>query len=116
MALLAEEKLQMTRKQTPEAHQSFTSVLKPNGTVEVRIPNPIPRDPNSATVAAYQVGIPTMEDRVKLLLLSDIIADPIFGMLRTKHQLGYVVFGYTAFRGSVAEVRVLVQGFREDPD
>merc|ERR1719174_2512554 len=98
------------------SYDSVTNVLKPRDTVEVRVANPIVGDPNSATLVAYQVGIPTIEDRVKLLLISDIIGDPIFAELRTKHQLGYVVFGWATVHESVAEFRVLVQGFREDPD
>eukprot|EP00450_Noctiluca_scintillans_P027339 CAMPEP_0194534898 /NCGR_PEP_ID=MMETSP0253-20130528/73257_1 /TAXON_ID=2966 /ORGANISM="Noctiluca scintillans" /LENGTH=1001 /DNA_ID=CAMNT_0039380605 /DNA_START=46 /DNA_END=3048 /DNA_ORIENTATION=- len=116
MAQLAERALNISRTQAIVAEPAKTMVVKPNGRVEVRVKNPINGDPNSATVVAYQVGIPTMEDRVALLLLGDIIGDPFFTMLRTHHQLGYTVFGYTTYRGSVAEIRVLVQGFRKDPD
>jgi len=116
MSKVAEEELQITREQPAISLSSSTLVLKHKGTVEVRVANPIPKDPNHATIASYQVGIPNIEDRVKLMLLGDIIQDPVFAMLRTKYQLGYVVFGYTSFNGGVAEIRVLVQGFREDPD
>eukprot|EP00928_Gymnodinium_smaydae_P035808 TRINITY_DN25131_c0_g5_i1.p1 TRINITY_DN25131_c0_g5~~TRINITY_DN25131_c0_g5_i1.p1 ORF type:complete len:1028 (-),score=269.41 TRINITY_DN25131_c0_g5_i1:51-3134(-) len=113
---MVEESLHITREQAPAAHVPDTRVLRPNGSVEIRIPNPIGGDPNSATMASYQVGIPTIEERVKLMLLGEIIQDPVFMMLRTTHQLGYVVFGFTAFQGSVAELRILVQGFRKTPD
>jgi len=116
MALIAEEQLKVTRDQEKVSLTRSSSVLKPDSTVEIRIPNPIVGDPNSATLAAYQVGIPTIQDRVTLQLLGDIIGDPVFDTLRTKHQLGYVVFGYTTLHKSVAEVRVLVQGFRKNPD
>merc|ERR1719324_377381 len=87
MALLAEEQLKITREQSAVTHTMNISVLKPNGAVEVRIPNPIPGDANHATLAAYQWGIPTLSDQLKVLLIGDIISDPVFDTLRTKHQL-----------------------------
>jgi len=91
-------------------------VLNPSHPLEVRIPNPIPGDPNSATLVTYQFGIPSIEDRVHLAMLSEVINRPVFEALRTERQLGYVVFGYVAPHGSIVEVRVIVQGFREGPD
>merc|ERR1719378_1440843 len=97
MASVIEEQLMITRAQKPVEHTMNVSVLKPDSAVEVRIPNPIPGDPNSATLAAYQWGIPTLAEQLKMLLIGDIISDPVFATLRTKHQLGYVVFGHTSF-------------------
>jgi len=55
-----------------------------------------------------------------LEMLDAIISDPVFSTLRTEHQLGYVVFGWVSFHrakeGVVGEVRVLVQGDKENPD
>lgn len=96
--------------------EDYPVVLKPDKELEIRVSNPIPQDPNSATIAAYQFGIPTLADRVRFSMISGIIDRPVFEVLRTEHQLGYVVFGYVTAHKDVLEVRVLVQGFRKDPD
>eukprot|EP00446_Apocalathium_sp_SHHI-4_P032660 CAMPEP_0177230770 /NCGR_PEP_ID=MMETSP0367-20130122/42401_1 /TAXON_ID=447022 ORGANISM="Scrippsiella hangoei-like, Strain SHHI-4" /NCGR_SAMPLE_ID=MMETSP0367 /ASSEMBLY_ACC=CAM_ASM_000362 /LENGTH=1017 /DNA_ID=CAMNT_0018681241 /DNA_START=38 /DNA_END=3091 /DNA_ORIENTATION=- len=92
------------------------TVVKPEEPIEIRIPNPIPGDPNSATLVTYQFGVPTIADRLHLAMLGEIMDRPVFEALRTERQLGYVVFGYVAPHSSIVEVRVLVQGFREGPD
>jgi len=92
------------------------TVINPKEEVEIRMQNPIPGDPNSATLVAYQFGVPDVKDRIHLAMLGSIIDRPVFEVLRTEHQLGYVVFGYVAPHVSIVEVRVLVQGFREGPD
>eukprot|EP00930_Biecheleria_cincta_P034902 TRINITY_DN24053_c0_g1_i1.p1 TRINITY_DN24053_c0_g1~~TRINITY_DN24053_c0_g1_i1.p1 ORF type:complete len:1037 (+),score=233.28 TRINITY_DN24053_c0_g1_i1:89-3199(+) len=96
--------------------EDYPVVLKPDKELEIRVSNPIPQDPNSATIAAYQFGIPTLADRVRFSMISGIIDRPVFEVLRTEHQLGYVVFGYVTAHRDVLEIRVLVQGFRKDPD
>jgi len=108
--------LQITREQASVSHTGALTVVKPKEEVEVRIANPIAQDRNSATLVTYQFGVPTVADRVRLAMLGEIIERPVFETLRTEHQLGYVVFGYVAPHHSIVEVRVLVQGFREDPD
>eukprot|EP00438_Fugacium_kawagutii_P005886 Skav214421 [mRNA] locus=scaffold586:233033:236433:+ [translate_table: standard] len=40
----------------------------------------------------------------------------VFQILRTEHQLGYVVFGFATAHMDILEVRILVQGFRSSPD
>lgn len=96
--------------------EDYPVVLKPEKELEIRVSNPIPHDPNSATIAAYQFGIPTLADRVRFSMISGIIDRPVFEVLRTEHQLGYVVFGYVTAHKDILEIRVLVQGFRKDPD
>jgi len=91
-------------------------VVDPKEDLEVRVANPIPDDPNSATIVVYQFGVPTIADRIHLAMITEVIDRPIFETLRTEHQLGYVVFGYAAPHASIVEVRVIVQGFRESPD
>jgi secreted Zn-dependent insulinase-like peptidase len=111
-----EQGLGVTRDQSEVEHEGHPLVVDPGEELEVRVPNPIAGDPNSATLAVYQFGVPTIADRVHLSMLSDIINRPVFEVLRTRHQLGYVVFGYVTQHASILEVRVLVQGFREPPD
>jgi insulysin len=116
---LVEEKLKMENLRSAKKEElevTRLAVLKPKEEVEVLVENPIPDDPNHATIAAYQFGVPTIADRAHLSLLSGIIERPVFETLRTKHQLGYVVFGYATLHQNIAEVQVLVQGFRENPD
>jgi len=91
-------------------------VLDPMQPMEVRVANPIRNDPNSATMVAYQFGVPSLLDRVHLSMLGEIIDRPVFEALRTERQLGYVVWGFVAPHSSILEVRVVVQGFRESPD
>jgi insulysin len=116
MTLAIEDKLGVSRKDKKLSHTGATQVLNPKEEVEVRMHNPLQDDPNHATLAAYQFGVPTMKERVHMALIGDIIERPVFEILRTEHQLGYVVAGYVALHVSTAEVRILVQGFREDPD
>jgi insulysin len=116
---MVEEKLEMKDLRSAKKEElevTRLAVLKPKEEVEIRIENPIPDDPNHATIAAYQFGVPTIADRAHLSLLSGMIERPVFETLRTKHQLGYVVFGYATLHQNIAEVQVLVQGFRENPD
>lgn len=111
-----EAQLGVSRKDKALSHIGTTQVLNPKEEIEVRVRNPLLDDPNHATLATYQFGVPTIKERVHMALIGDIIERPVFETLRTEHQLGYVVAGYVALHVSTAEVRVLVQGFREDPD
>lgn len=117
-AITEEVETQLGVKNTkmPEEKEGHLLVLKPSEPVEIRIANPIPEDPNSATLVTYQFGIPSVADRIHLAMLGEFIDRPVFETLRTEHQLGYVVFGYVTTHASIVEVRVLVQGFREGPD
>jgi len=95
---------------------AMSRVLDVKGTIEVRMANPIPGDANNAVVNAYQYGVPDVSERVKILMLGKMIANPIYDTLRTKEQLGYVVDGGMMQHQSVLELRVIVQGEKEAPD
>lgn len=84
--------------------------------VELRMRNPIPGDSSHAIVDAYQFGVPDISEKVRLLLISKMISTPVYDELRTKKQLGYVVFGTVFVHASVLELRVVVQGNKELPD
>jgi len=101
----------LTRAQAQRAH-----ALVASQPVEVRMRNPIPLDINHATVNSYQYGVPDISERVKLLLLGKMIANPVYDTLRTKKQLGYIVFGFMTEHVSVLELTILVQGSKESPD
>jgi len=91
-------------------------VLVVNRTVEVRMKNPVPDDANHAIVNSYQYGVTDVSERVRLMLLGKMIENPVYDELRTKKQLGYIVFGFITEQVSVLELRVLVQGNKEVPD
>ncbi|CAK9082845.1 Insulin-degrading enzyme (Insulin protease) (Insulinase) (Insulysin) [Durusdinium trenchii] len=100
----------------PRSSKLEPLVLNLPKALEIRVANPIPQDVNSATVASYQFGVPSLSDRLRFSLISQIIDRPVFQTLRTEQQLGYVVFGFAAVHVDILEVRVLVQGFQESPD
>merc|ERR1719265_1637359 len=85
-----------------EANRAQVLVVKEP--IEVRMKNPIPGDKNHATVNSYQFGVPDVSERVKLLLLGKMIANPVYDTLRTKKQLGYVVFGFVTQHIGVLEL------------
>jgi len=93
-----------------------TRVLEASRSVEVRLANPIPKDANSATINAYQYGVPDVAERVRLLMLGKMISNPAYDELRTKEQLGYVVFALLMPHQNTLEMRVIVQGAKENPD
>jgi len=105
------------KKILKKAEAARTKALVADGeNIEVRMKNPIPGDNNSATINMYQYGIPDVSQRVKLLMLGQMIANPVYDELRTKEQLGYVVFGGVMQHVGVLELRVIVQGAKQGPD
>lgn len=90
--------------------------VKSGTEVQVKMKNPIPGDSDSAIINAYQFGVPDVADRVKMLMIGQMIAQPIYDTLRTQQQLGYVVSGSVASRLSTMELRVVVQGSKEGPE
>ncbi|ANB12559.1 Ste23p [Sugiyamaella lignohabitans] len=68
---------------------------------------------NSCIDYTMQVGLITeAEKRVTLELLAEIAHEPAFNQLRTKEQLGYVVFGGVRSTRTTMGYRVLVQSER----
>jgi insulysin len=90
--------------------------VRGEGAVQVRMANPIPHDSNNAVVNAYQFGVPDVADRVKLLMLGKMISQPAYDELRTKQQLGYVVFAIMVPHLSTLEMAIIVQGAKKAPD
>lgn len=90
--------------------------VRGDAAVQVRMANPIPQDSNNAVVNAYQFGVPDVADRVKLLMLGKMISQPAYDELRTKQQLGYVVFAIMVPHLSTLELAVIVQGAKKAPD
>jgi len=95
---------------------AMARALRVNRDVEVRMKNPIPKDSNNAVVNAYQFGVPDVADRVKLLMLGKMISQPAYDELRTKEQLGYVVFAIMMPHLSTLQLVMIVQGAKKAPD
>eukprot|EP00933_Yihiella_yeosuensis_P021123 TRINITY_DN167_c0_g1_i1.p1 TRINITY_DN167_c0_g1~~TRINITY_DN167_c0_g1_i1.p1 ORF type:complete len:1051 (-),score=281.16 TRINITY_DN167_c0_g1_i1:207-3359(-) len=108
--------LNLLSKESADDEKDIPTVIKPKKEIEIHAANPIHGDVNHATMVAYQYGIPTIPDRIKITVLSDVMQHYMFDILRTKYQLGYTVFGMASMHRDVAEVRVLVQGVKETPD
>lgn len=102
-------------KSLPKAEVAESEALKADD-IEVEMPNPIPGDENSATVNAYQLGVPDVAERVKALMLGKMISQPAYDTLRTKDQLGYIVFGVMMPHLDVLELRLIVQGSKATPE
>jgi len=105
-----------TSKVLRKEEAARSQALKSSGDVEVRMQNPIPQDSNNAVVDAYQFGVPSVADRVKLLMLGKMISQPAYDELRTKQQLGYVVFAVVFPHLSTLQLVMIVQGAKKAPD
>mmetsp|Transcript_53193 Transcript_53193/g.151582 ORF Transcript_53193/g.151582 Transcript_53193/m.151582 type:complete len:1166 (-) Transcript_53193:77-3574(-) len=90
--------------------ERVTKVVKPAHPVEVRMKNPRPADPNDAIVVSLLWGVSTVESRVTLGLLGQILSTLAYNELRTSRQLGYVVSAGAAIASNVHYISVVVQG------
>lgn len=93
-----------------------TRALRSDRDVQVRMVNPIAKDSNNAVVNAYQFGVPAVAERVKLLMLGKMLSQPAYDELRTKEQLGYVVFAVVMPHLSTLQLVMIVQGAKKAPD
>ncbi|XP_045464651.1 insulin-degrading enzyme [Harmonia axyridis] len=57
----------------------------------------------------YQCGMQSTQTNMKLELFSKIIQEPCFNILRTKQQLGYIVFSGIRRSNGVLGLRIIVQ-------
>ncbi|CAH0553954.1 unnamed protein product [Brassicogethes aeneus] len=57
----------------------------------------------------YQCGLQSKENNMKLELFAQIIQEPCFNILRTKEQLGYIVFSGIRRSNGVQGLRIIVQ-------
>ncbi|RZC37709.1 insulin-degrading enzyme, partial [Asbolus verrucosus] len=57
----------------------------------------------------YQCGLQSKENNMKLELFAQIIQEPCFDILRTKEQLGYIVFSGIRRSNGVQGLRIIVQ-------
>ena len=80
------------------------------------MPVPNPNEPNSALTYYVHFG-PLTEPRlrVKAALLAQILTEPAFDILRTKEQLGYIVFAsrWSSPGASDTGLRIVIQSERD---
>jgi secreted Zn-dependent insulinase-like peptidase len=101
----------------PEDEEFQPAVVHPKNNTSLRMRNPIDGDANHATVNVYQwPSIPTIAERVNLLILGSMLHRKAFDELRTSRQLGYVVSAGVVPHGPIGELKVLVQGTKADPE
>ncbi|XP_043685976.1 insulin-degrading enzyme isoform X1 [Vespula pensylvanica] len=64
---------------------------------------------SSCTEVYYQSGLQSTKSNMLLELLTQIISEPCFNILRTKEQLGYIVFSGIRRTNGVQGLRVIIQ-------
>jgi len=64
---------------------------------------------SSCTMVYYPIGLQSTESNMLLELLAQIIAEPCFNTLRTKEQLGYIVFSGIRRSSGAQGLRIIVQ-------
>lgn len=80
---------------------------------ELKVPNP--NEPNSALTYYCHVGnISNPRSRATFRLLAQILHEPAFNVLRTKEQLGYIVYASEWQGTESVGLRILVQS-EKDP-
>jgi insulysin len=73
-------------------------------------------EPNSCTVSLYQIGAVEVDTNAALSVLSHLLQEPAYSILRTEEQLGYIVFSQIKTNGlNIKHVMILVQGDAYDP-
>ncbi|KOC65774.1 Insulin-degrading enzyme, partial [Habropoda laboriosa] len=64
---------------------------------------------SSCTQVYYQIGMESIESNMLLELLAQILSEPCFTTLRTKEQLGYIVFSGVRKTNGTQGLRIIVQ-------
>ncbi|KOX69206.1 Insulin-degrading enzyme [Melipona quadrifasciata] len=67
---------------------------------------------SSCTQVYYQTGLQSTESNMLLELLAQILSEPCFTTLRTKEQLGYIVFSGVRRTNGAQGLRIIVQSDR----
>jgi secreted Zn-dependent insulinase-like peptidase len=93
-----------------------TPIVNTSQPVEVRAANPRQGDPNDVTVITVLGGVSTVEQRVVVDLLGQILSSLAYEELRTKRQLGYVVSAGASRISNILHVTALVQGTKLNAD
>lgn len=91
-------------------------MLEPGHTYIHRRTTPNPEEANSCVQNVYMVGATEPKSLGLARLLHRLVGERFFESLRTKQQLGYVVYaGRTAFGPQITAIQTLVQSHTHDP-
>lgn len=85
-------------------------------TIEATLANPIKGDRDHASLVQFQLGIPSIEERVNLAVLTQFLNRRIYDSLRTEAQLGYIVGAKESQAASTSLVQCFVEGSKAHPD
>lgn len=85
--------------------------LRPGSDVVITRPHPNSEERNTAVHMQWQTGVATPRTRALAQLLSMLFSQPAFDTLRTKEQLGYIVFAGSSVSddGCIIQLFVTVQ-------
>jgi len=89
--------------------ERVTPIVDISRPVEIRKKNPHSADPNDAVVVSIIVGVATVEDRVHMGILGQILRLVAYNELRTNKQLGYVVNAGMVLLSNVLVMSTMVQ-------
>lgn len=67
---------------------------------------------STCTEVYYQIGVQSTESNMLTELLAQIIAEPCFTTLRTKQQLGYIIYSGVRKAHGVLGLRIILQSDR----
>ena len=74
-----------------------------------------PENTNSAILAMWQYGDFDIAKQSEFLVLDNILKEPIFDVLRTKEQLGYVVLKQKWTRRGITGMEIIIQSAKASP-
>lgn len=90
--------------------------LTPGTDTFVQLKQTNEKDSNSAIEIIYQFDLRNTREHVICELLAQILNQPFFEQLRTKEQLGYIVFSRTRRDHNVESLSLLIQSATKSPD
>jgi insulysin len=94
--------------------------ILPKGETVVRVQEPNQEEGNSAIINTYQLGTEgawdDLEKTCQLKVMAALTGAAVYEQLRTREQLGYIVFSGPSKLGTVLEFVVIVQGTKQSPD
>jgi len=109
LATMVLDALQVKSLQASQGNETRIISLRKNCLHVYATPTLNPTDPNSATVLSYQIGQATVQNQSYTELLAQIVREPCFTQLRTKEQLGYLIWSGSQNHSGVLFFSLMVQ-------
>ncbi|CAL1547485.1 unnamed protein product [Lymnaea stagnalis] len=97
-----------TKPLLPSQHRKLREVQLPDGCYFLHKQKNVVHESSSIEVY-YQCGQQNTESNILLELFCQVISEPCFNILRTKEQLGYIVFSGVRRSKGVQGLRVIIQ-------